>query len=70
MNELSCLLEGILFASGEPVYAHKLMQVLGVDAETAAEDACRIEHVISDTTFNAIRAHYHAKQAEEQPEQV
>ncbi len=34
MNELSCLLEGILFASGEPVYAHKLMQVLGVDAAT------------------------------------
>ena len=32
MNELSCLLEGILFASGEPVYAQKLMQVLGVDA--------------------------------------
>ena len=24
MNELSCLLEGILFASGEPVYAQKL----------------------------------------------
>lgn len=47
-----------------------VIQALGVDAETAAEDACRIEHVISDTTFNAIRAHYHAKQAEEQPEQV
>lgn len=33
MNELSCLLEGILFASGEPVYEEKLMQVLGVDAD-------------------------------------
>lgn len=33
MNELSCLLEGILFASGEPVYEAKLMQVLGVDAD-------------------------------------
>ena len=37
MNELSCLLEGILFASGEPVYAQKLMQVLGVDAATLHE---------------------------------
>lgn len=33
MNELSCLLEGILFASGEPVHAGKLMQVLGIDAD-------------------------------------
>ena len=33
MNELSCLLEGILFASGEPVYEQKLMQVLGIDAD-------------------------------------
>jgi len=30
---------------------------LGVDAETAAEDACRIEHVISDSTFAAIKRH-------------
>lgn len=33
MNELSCLLEGILFASGEPVYEAKLMQVLGITAD-------------------------------------
>lgn len=30
---------------------------LGVDEKTAAEDACRIEHYISDTSFNAIKAH-------------
>ena len=30
---------------------------LGVDEETATEDACRIEHYISDTTFEAIKAH-------------
>jgi len=30
---------------------------LGVDPETAAEDACKIEHVISDKTLNAIKAH-------------
>lgn len=28
---------------------------LGVDEETATEDACRIEHVISDTSFAAIK---------------
>ena len=27
---------------------------LGVDADIAAEDACRIEHVISQTSFEAI----------------
>ena len=30
---------------------------IGVDEKTASEDACRIEHYISDTTFNAIKAH-------------
>ena len=33
----------------------QLLQSLGVSRETAAEDACRIEHVISDETFRAIR---------------
>lgn len=28
---------------------------LGVEAETAAEDACRIEHVISAESFDAIK---------------
>ena len=30
---------------------------LGVDSETAAEDACKIEHDLSDTTFQAIKAY-------------
>ena len=34
-----------------------MLKALGVDDETAAEDACRIEHVISDTTFEAIKRH-------------
>ncbi len=34
-----------------------LFMNLGVDEETAAEDACRIEHYISDQTFDAIKAH-------------
>lgn len=30
---------------------------LGVDEKTATEDACRVEHYISDTTFEAIKRH-------------
>ena len=30
---------------------------IGVDEETAAEDACRVEHYISDKTFEAIKKH-------------
>lgn len=30
---------------------------LGVDEETAAADACRMEHVISDKSFQAIKNH-------------
>ena len=33
----------------------QLLIRLGVSAETAAEDACKIEHVISDETFNAVK---------------
>jgi Mn-dependent DtxR family transcriptional regulator len=35
----------------------RLLVSIGVDEETAANDACRVEHVISDKTFNAIKAH-------------
>ena len=47
---------------GEKIYArHKLLTELlvrlGVDEKTAAEDACKMEHAISDTTFEAIRKH-------------
>ncbi len=30
---------------------------LGVDRETAAEDACKIEHDISEASFDAIKKH-------------
>lgn len=30
---------------------------LGVDPETAADDACKIEHAISDASFEAIKRH-------------
>lgn len=35
----------------------KLFMNLGVDEKTATEDACRIEHYISDRSFDAIKAH-------------
>jgi Mn-dependent DtxR family transcriptional regulator len=35
----------------------KLLMNLGVDEATANEDACRIEHYISDRSFEAIKAH-------------
>ena len=38
----------------------KMLIGLGVSRETASNDACRIEHVISDETFQAIRNHMKA----------
>ena len=35
----------------------KLLISIGVDEKTASEDACRVEHYISDKTFNAIKSH-------------
>lgn len=34
---------------------------LGVDQETAVRDACKIEHVISDITFSALKQHFGQK---------
>jgi Mn-dependent DtxR family transcriptional regulator len=49
-------------AIGEKIYARHntlttLLMRMGVDRKTATEDACRMEHAISDTTFEAIRKH-------------
>ncbi len=38
------------------VLTHVFM-ALGVSEKTAADDACKIEHVISDETFNAIKSY-------------
>ncbi len=35
----------------------KALTLLGVEKDIAAEDACRIEHIISKETFNAIKKH-------------
>ena len=36
----------------------KMLEFLGVDPKTAQEDACRMEHDISDVTWAAIKKHY------------
>lgn len=36
------------------------LTALGVDKDIAAEDACRLEHVISDESFQAIKRHVKA----------
>lgn len=45
---------------------HKLLTIffmrLGVDAETARTDACKVEHDVSDKTFDAICRHAQEKQ--------
>lgn len=33
----------------------ELLESLGVETETAADDACRIEHVISEASFEALK---------------
>jgi len=43
------------------VVLSQMLTDLGVSKETATEDACRIEHVISDETFKAIKKYYKKK---------
>ena len=35
-----------------------MLMALGVEEAIAAEDACRIEHVISDESFRAVKQHF------------
>lgn len=49
-------------AVAEKIYARhtlltELLEKLGVNPDTAREDACRIEHDISDETFEALKNH-------------
>lgn len=39
----------------------ELLLMLGVDGEVASADACRMEHVISDATFSAIKDYINKK---------
>ena len=38
----------------------RMLESLGVSRETAAADACKMEHVISDETFEAFQKHMQA----------
>lgn len=55
------LTEDGLFVAEKIFERHTLITsflvLLGVDKETAAEDACKIEHHISDKSFEAIKKH-------------
>ena len=49
-------------AHAESIYDRHLtlaaaLRSLGVDEKTADEDACRVEHYISEATFRAIKKH-------------
>lgn len=38
-----------------------MLTALGVESETAAQEACAMEHVISDDTFHKIKQHFMEK---------
>jgi len=42
----------------------RIIMALGVDEETASNDACKMEHVISDKTFEAFKKHLAEKGTE------
>ena len=67
-NQIRVTPEGYIYltdsglAIAEMIYErHKFLSSwlmkLGVDPQTATDDACRIEHVISPESFAAIKAH-------------
>lgn len=39
----------------------RMLTALGVEQETAAQEACAMEHVISDDTFEKIKTHFMEK---------
>lgn len=43
-----------LVAKRHKILKYFLMEVLGVDAETAEEDACKMEHVVSEQTIEKL----------------
>lgn len=67
-NHITVTQEGFIYLTesgktiAETIYErHQLLSSwltrLGVDPKTAVEDACRIEHVISPESFEAIKKH-------------
>ena len=57
-----------LLEKGEQIAVHiyerhtvlsKMLEYLGVDPEIAREDACKLEHDLSDESFAKIKEHFH-----------
>lgn len=48
----------------------KVFKALGVNPDTAVEDACRIEHYISDETFSAVKKYYEEQLAKKAPKEA
>ncbi len=36
----------------------KIFMLMGVNEDIAYQDACRVEHDLSDETYNALKNHY------------
>lgn len=49
------------------IFLTRFLIKLGVDEETAKADACKMEHDISDKTFEAMKLHAGYRSAGEQP---
>lgn len=50
-------------AAGRKIYERhtvltEVLKAIGVDEETAAADACRMEHIISEKTFDSIKDYF------------
>ena len=44
----------------------KVLVSIGVSEEVAAQDACKMEHILSDETFDAIKKHIHENSSTKQ----
>jgi DtxR family Mn-dependent transcriptional regulator len=60
-NNITVTKEGYIYLTDSGRERHELLTDwltrLGVDPKIAAEDACRMEHVISKESFDAIKKH-------------
>ena len=54
---------------GRHCFIKECLIQLGVSPSTAEEDACRLEHVLSEETLRCMKAHYIQNQAASSPEE-
>ena len=48
-----------LLEKGNDTVLSKMLEHLGVSPEVAKEDACKLEHDLSDESFTRIKEHFH-----------